>query len=77
MMRFFQRITIEKYKSQFRRIKFSDSYNHLLNDFSLKAVVIGNPGRIEGWMCECGIKLSFDEQGVSVDAKRVHWFMRR
>jgi len=29
------------------------------------ALIIGNPGRIEGWMCECGIKLSFDEQGVS------------
>jgi UDP-2-acetamido-3-amino-2,3-dideoxy-glucuronate N-acetyltransferase len=22
------------------------------------AVVVGNPGRISGWMCECGIKLS-------------------
>jgi UDP-2-acetamido-3-amino-2,3-dideoxy-glucuronate N-acetyltransferase len=29
------------------------------------ALVIGNPGRIEGWMCECGVKLNFDEQGVS------------
>ncbi len=29
------------------------------------ALVIGNPGRIEGWMCECGVKLSFDKQGDS------------
>jgi UDP-2-acetamido-3-amino-2,3-dideoxy-glucuronate N-acetyltransferase len=29
------------------------------------ALIIGNPGRIEGWMCECGVKLNFDKQGVS------------
>lgn len=29
------------------------------------ALVIGNPGRIIGWMCACGEKLNFDEQGVS------------
>ncbi len=28
-------------------------------------LIVGNPGRIEGWMGECGVKLSFDEQGVS------------
>ena len=22
------------------------------------ALVIGNPGRVAGWMCECGVKLS-------------------
>jgi UDP-2-acetamido-3-amino-2,3-dideoxy-glucuronate N-acetyltransferase len=32
-----------EYKSQFRGIKFTDSYNHLLNDSSLKAVVIATP----------------------------------
>ena len=26
------------------------------------ALVVGNPGRIVGWMCQCGIKLKFDEQ---------------
>ncbi len=29
------------------------------------ALIIGNPGRIEGWMCKCGVKLDFDEQGAS------------
>jgi UDP-2-acetamido-3-amino-2,3-dideoxy-glucuronate N-acetyltransferase len=24
------------------------------------AMVVGNPGRIAGWMCECGIKLDLD-----------------
>src|ERR1044072_4511775 len=23
------------------------------------ALVVGNPGRIKGWMCECGVQLSF------------------
>ncbi len=32
-----------EYKSQFREIKFTDSYSHLLNDASLKAVVISTP----------------------------------
>jgi len=25
------------------------------------ALVVGNPGRIAGWMCECGTRLMFDE----------------
>ncbi len=29
------------------------------------ALVVGNPGLIEGWMCKCGVKLNFDEQGAS------------
>lgn len=24
------------------------------------ALIVGNPGRITGWMCECGVKLSFN-----------------
>ncbi|MFQ5713609.1 MAG: Gfo/Idh/MocA family protein [Candidatus Scalinduaceae bacterium] len=31
------------YKSQFREIKFTDSFKHLLNDSSLKAVAIATP----------------------------------
>jgi UDP-2-acetamido-3-amino-2,3-dideoxy-glucuronate N-acetyltransferase len=28
------------------------------------ALVVGNPGRVRGWMCQCGIKLTFkDEDG--------------
>jgi UDP-2-acetamido-3-amino-2,3-dideoxy-glucuronate N-acetyltransferase len=26
------------------------------------ALVVGNPGRIKGWMCQCGIKLNFTEE---------------
>lgn len=25
------------------------------------ALVVGNPARISGWMCECGVKLSFEK----------------
>jgi UDP-2-acetamido-3-amino-2,3-dideoxy-glucuronate N-acetyltransferase len=32
------------------------------------AMVLGNPGRISGWMCECGIKLS---AGAALPAKVV------
>jgi len=28
------------------------------------ALFIGNPGKIKGWMCECGGTLDFDEQGA-------------
>ena len=28
------------------------------------ALITGSPGRIEGWMCKCGVKLNFDEQGI-------------
>ena len=31
------------------------------------ALVYGNPGRIRGWMCQCGVKLCFEPQG---DGKR-------
>ena len=24
------------------------------------ALVVGNPGKLTGWMCSCGVKLSFD-----------------
>lgn len=28
------------------------------------ALITGNPGRITGWMCECGVKLNFDGKGI-------------
>lgn len=28
------------------------------------ALVLGNPGRIAGWMCSCGVKLSFDGEAA-------------
>ncbi len=30
------------------------------------ALVFGNPARIEGWTCECGLKLNFSEQKIAV-----------
>ena len=33
----------DKYKSQYRDVEFTDSYNNLLKDFSIKAVVIATP----------------------------------
>lgn len=32
-------------------------------DVSDYALVYGNPARIRGWMCRCGVKLSFEQQG--------------
>jgi len=32
------------------------------------AIVVGNPGRIVGWMCQCGVKLDF-EQASGVNAR--------
>jgi len=28
------------------------------------ALVVGNPARVRGWMCACGIKLSFSADGT-------------
>ncbi|KKL47286.1 hypothetical protein LCGC14_2337030, partial [marine sediment metagenome] len=28
----------------------------ITKDVSDYALIVGNPGRIEGWMCECGVK---------------------
>lgn len=32
------------------------------------ALVVGNPGRITGWMCECGIKLNFNGEHTKCSA---------
>lgn len=29
------------------------------------AMVVGNPGRVVGWMCECGVKLEFRQTGAN------------
>lgn len=34
------------------------------------ALVIGNPARINGWICECGLKLSFHENKAVCSCKR-------
>jgi len=32
------------------------------------ALVVGNPGRVSGWMCECGVKLRFDGDAAGCGA---------
>jgi UDP-2-acetamido-3-amino-2,3-dideoxy-glucuronate N-acetyltransferase len=44
------------------------------------ALVLGNPARIAGWMCECGVRLPFrvdarEERGACV--KCGAWYERR
>lgn len=38
------------------------------------ALVYGNPGRIEGWVCECGVKLSFehDDQAECPECSKIY-----
>jgi UDP-2-acetamido-3-amino-2,3-dideoxy-glucuronate N-acetyltransferase len=36
----------------------------VVKDIPDYALVIGNPGRIAGWMCACGNRISFDEEGL-------------
>lgn len=40
------------------------------------ALFIGNPGRIVGWMCRCGIKLQFKRQGSQEQAACTHCHAR-
>lgn len=32
------------------------------------AIVYGNPGRIQGWMCECGVKLAVSDSGEETES---------
>jgi len=38
----------------------------VINDIPDYALVAGNPARIKGWMCRCGIRLHFDKSGKAV-----------
>jgi UDP-2-acetamido-3-amino-2,3-dideoxy-glucuronate N-acetyltransferase len=53
----------------------------VINDVPDYALMAGNPAKVKGWMCECGIRLHFDkEQGVcevcgkkyKKDGNRIH-----
>jgi UDP-2-acetamido-3-amino-2,3-dideoxy-glucuronate N-acetyltransferase len=35
----------------------------LTHDVPDYALVYGNPARLQGWMCECGVRLSLEESG--------------
>lgn len=42
------------------------------NDVPDYALIVGNPGRIVGWMCQCGIKLQFKRHGSQERAACTH-----
>jgi len=38
------------------------------------ALVVGNPARIIGWMCSCGVKIHFEgKEGVCTGCKKKFW----
>ena len=38
------------------------------HDVPAYALMVGNPARVRGWMCACGIKLDFPTSGPEVRA---------
>jgi UDP-2-acetamido-3-amino-2,3-dideoxy-glucuronate N-acetyltransferase len=38
----------------------------VIDDVPDYALVVGNPSKIKGWMCECGIRIHFDKNGKGV-----------
>lgn len=44
------------------RFAFIGAGSVVTKDIPDYALIIGNPGRIAGWMCECGIKLGFSRE---------------
>jgi UDP-2-acetamido-3-amino-2,3-dideoxy-glucuronate N-acetyltransferase len=49
------------------RFAFIGAGSVVTKDIPDYALIVGNPGRLAGWMCECGIRLKF-----SGDAKAQH-----
>lgn len=47
------------------RYAFVGAGSVVTKDIPDYALVVGNPGRIVGWMCECGIKLDFKDENAS------------
>jgi UDP-2-acetamido-3-amino-2,3-dideoxy-glucuronate N-acetyltransferase len=40
------------------------------------ALVVGNPAKVKGWMCACGIKLSFHSHAATCEACKKKYFMK-
>ena len=40
----------------------------VVDDVPDYALMAGNPGKIKGWMCQCGIRLHFDNEHATCDA---------
>lgn len=38
----------------------------VIDDVPDYALMVGNPAKIKGWMCQCGIRLHFDKRGSAV-----------
>jgi UDP-2-acetamido-3-amino-2,3-dideoxy-glucuronate N-acetyltransferase len=38
----------------------------VIDDIPDYALMVGNPAKIKGWMCQCGIRLHFDKSGKGV-----------
>jgi UDP-2-acetamido-3-amino-2,3-dideoxy-glucuronate N-acetyltransferase len=49
------------------RFGFVGAGTVVIDDVPDYAMVVGNPGKIKGWMCKCGIKLKF--KGNSAECK--------
>jgi len=39
----------------------------VLKDVPDYALVVGNPGKQKGWMCECGVQISFEKEGAACE----------
>ena len=38
----------------------------VIDDVPNYGLMVGNPAKIKGWMCECGIRVHFDKSGKAV-----------
>jgi UDP-2-acetamido-3-amino-2,3-dideoxy-glucuronate N-acetyltransferase len=39
----------------------------VLKDVPDYALVVGNPGKQKGWMCECGVQISFEKEEANCE----------